>query len=163
MCLRGEWTAPSSPGGERQLSQFPFPGPHYAALLWLFFLLVLFQRHTHIHPSTHPLTSLTYLIPYMFCYVFCVAHVLCSVLSDIWASSHTGSEKKNSTSRLLWFQDWNGHSHACVASLVDDDSLSCLIYIVVHAKVGSHTVQQHTVIRSHLRKFLILVTAKDRK
>jgi len=50
------------------------------------------------------------------------------------------------------------HSHARVARLVDDDSLSRLIHIVVHAKVGSHPMQQHSVIRSHLRKLLILVT-----
>lgn len=56
--------------------------------------------------------------------------------------------------------DQKVHSHACVACFVDDDSLACLINIVVHAEVGSHTVEQHAVIRSHLRKLFILVAKR---
>lgn len=63
----------------------------------------------------------------------------------------------------VWRQGERLHSHACVARLVDYDRLARLIHIVVHAEVGSHTMQQHTVIRSHLRKLLILVTACDTK
>lgn len=55
------------------------------------------------------------------------------------------------------------HSHACVSRLVDDDSLARLIHIVVHPEVGCHTMQQHSVIRCHLRKLLILVTAAGKK
>lgn len=55
------------------------------------------------------------------------------------------------------------HSHARVARFVDDDSLARLINVMVHAKVGSHAVQQHAMIRSHLRKLLVLVTVRDIK
>lgn len=55
------------------------------------------------------------------------------------------------------------HSHACVASFIDDDCFACLINIVVHAKVSSHTVQQHTMVRGHLRKLLVLVTKRQHK
>lgn len=55
------------------------------------------------------------------------------------------------------------HSHACVASFIDDDCFACLINIVVHAKVSSHTVQQHTMVRGHLRELLVLVTKSNTK
>lgn len=55
------------------------------------------------------------------------------------------------------------YSHARVARLVDNNSLPGLIHIVVHPEVGSNTMQQHTMIRSHLRKLLILVTARTQE
>lgn len=44
--------------------------------------------------------------------------------------------------------------HACAARPVDDDRLACLVYIVLHAKVGRHPVDQHTVVRRHVRELL---------
>lgn len=40
--------------------------------------------------------------------------------------------------------------HACAAGPVDDDRLSRLIYIVLHAEVGRHPVDQHAVVGRHL-------------
>ena len=54
------------------------------------------------------------------------------------------------------------NSHARVARLVNDDSLARLVHIVVHAKVCGHPVQQHAVVRGHLGKLLILVTASEK-
>lgn len=42
--------------------------------------------------------------------------------------------------------------HACAAGPVDDDRLAGLIYIVLHAKVGRHPMDKHTVVGRHLRE-----------
>ncbi len=44
--------------------------------------------------------------------------------------------------------------HARVAGPVDDHRLACLVYIVLHAKVGRHPMDQHTVVGRHVREFL---------
>lgn len=44
--------------------------------------------------------------------------------------------------------------HACAAGPVDDDRLSRLVYIVLHAKVGRYPVDQHTVVGRHVRELL---------
>lgn len=44
--------------------------------------------------------------------------------------------------------------HACAAGPVDDDRLACLVYVVLHAKVGRHPVDQHTVVRRHVGELL---------
>lgn len=46
------------------------------------------------------------------------------------------------------------HLHACAAGPVDDDSLACLVYIVLHAKVGRYPMDQHTVVGRHVRELL---------
>lgn len=44
--------------------------------------------------------------------------------------------------------------HARAARPVDDDRLPRLIYIVLHAEVGRHPVDQHAVVGRHLRELL---------
>lgn len=44
--------------------------------------------------------------------------------------------------------------HARAAGPVDDDRLACLVYIVLHAKVGRHPMDQHTVVGRHMRELL---------
>lgn len=44
--------------------------------------------------------------------------------------------------------------HACAAGPVDDDGLPRLIYIVLHAEVGRHPVDQHAVVGRHLWELL---------
>lgn len=60
-------------------------------------------------------------------------------------------------------QDLKQRSHSCVARFVDDDRLPRLIHVVVHAKVGCYTMQQHAMIGSHLRELLVLVTGGETK
>lgn len=50
--------------------------------------------------------------------------------------------------------------HSCVTGLVDDDRLPGLVDVMVHAKVGGYPVQQHPVVRGHLRELLKLVAEK---
>ena len=50
--------------------------------------------------------------------------------------------------------------HSCVTGLVDNDCLPSLVNIMVHAKVGSYPVQQHPMVRGHLRELLKLVAEK---
>lgn len=47
--------------------------------------------------------------------------------------------------------------HACVTRLVDNDRLPGLVNVMVHAEVGSYPVQQHPVVRGHLRELLKLI------
>lgn len=54
---------------------------------------------------------------------------------------------------LLWY--------ARAAGPVDDDRLACLIYIVLHAKVGRHPMDQHTVVGRHMRELLKGTIAGD--
>lgn len=54
--------------------------------------------------------------------------------------------------------DQSGVLHACVTGLVDDDRFARLVHVVIHAKIGSDSMQQHAVIRGHLRELLILIT-----
>ena len=44
--------------------------------------------------------------------------------------------------------------HASAAGPVDDDRFARLVYIVLHAKVGRHPMDQHTVVGRHVRKLL---------
>lgn len=44
--------------------------------------------------------------------------------------------------------------HACVAGPVDDDRLACLVYIVLHAKVGRHPMDKHSVVGRHVWELL---------
>lgn len=44
--------------------------------------------------------------------------------------------------------------HACAAGPVDDDRLACMVYIVFHAEVGRHPMDQHAVVGRHLRELL---------
>lgn len=44
------------------------------------------------------------------------------------------------------------HVHARAAGPVDDDRLSRLIHVVLHAEVGRHPVDQHAVVGGHLRE-----------
>lgn len=58
-------------------------------------------------------------------------------------------------------QSYYAHLHACAAGPVDDDRLACLVYIVFHAKVGRHPMDQHTVVGRHVRE-LLKGTERDR-
>lgn len=51
--------------------------------------------------------------------------------------------------------------HACAARPVDDDRFARLVYIVLHAKIGRHPMDQHTVVGRHLRE-LLKGTERDR-
>lgn len=51
--------------------------------------------------------------------------------------------------------------YACAAGPVDDDRLACLVYIVLHAKVGCHPMDQHTVVGRHVRELLKGTIAGD--
>ena len=62
---------------------------------------------------------------------------------------------------LYLFRPPSSHSHACVSRFVDDDGLAGLVYVVIHAKVGRHAVQQHAVVRRHLGELLVLVTVRE--
>lgn len=53
--------------------------------------------------------------------------------------------------------------HSCVTGLVDNDCLPSLVHIMVHAKVGSYPVQQHPMVRGHLRELLELIAEKRRE
>lgn len=44
--------------------------------------------------------------------------------------------------------------HARAAGPVDDDRPARLVYIMLHAEVGRHPMDQHTVVRRHLRELL---------
>lgn len=51
--------------------------------------------------------------------------------------------------------------HACAAGPVDDDRPARLVHIMLHAKVGRYPMDQHTVVRRHLRE-LLKGTERDR-
>lgn len=44
--------------------------------------------------------------------------------------------------------------HASAAGPVDDDRLARLVYIVLHAKVGRHPMDQHAVVGRHVSELL---------
>lgn len=54
------------------------------------------------------------------------------------------------------------HLHSCVTSFVYNHSFSCLVNIMIQAKVCSHSVQQHPVIGGHRGKLPILNTEKEK-
>lgn len=47
---------------------------------------------------------------------------------------------------------WRACVHARAAGPVDDDGLSRLVHVVLHAEVGRHPVDQHAVVGRHLRE-----------
>lgn len=50
--------------------------------------------------------------------------------------------------------------HSCVTRLVDNNRLPSLVNVMVHAEVGSYPVQQHPMVRGHLRELLKLIAEK---
>lgn len=44
--------------------------------------------------------------------------------------------------------------HPGAAGPVDDDRLARLVYVVIHAKVGRHSMDHHTMVGRHVRELL---------
>lgn len=51
----------------------------------------------------------------------------------------------------------------CALGAVNNDSISCLVNIVVHAKICSHTMHQHTLVWGHLWKLVVVASVSGIK